>query len=281
MGLHEAVDIRYDIIENSENNPFEFNIEDNDENNTFFELFIGFTRIVLTFHIFMPFNWFGLIEISYWILSKFVEWDENIKRNKDEKVEIIYSHSLANFGQVRHILTDKTGTLTKRIFELKVCSIHGKLYSFQFDELKDDSYIYHIKEDDINELEILQEARSQSKYAPLIKEFLESLCLCHSVKVSHLNTNINKKINIKKKKNDAQQEQVGGADMIDENGPTKNEEKDFASPYCEEVATFKVLNKLGYKLVKSKANLIQLKINDKKRNYAIIGHNKYNKDRKK
>ena len=222
----------------------------------------------------MPFNWFGLIEISYWILSKFVEWDENIKRDKDEKVEIINSHSLANFGQVRHILTDKTGTLTKRKFELKLCSVHGKLYNLQFDDLKDESYIFRIKEDDINELEILQEVRSQSKYSPLIKEFLETLCLCHSVKVSHLNSNKNKKITKYDKKNDAQQENIEGVELMDETEPNKNEEKDFASPYCEEVATFKILKKLGYRLVKSKANLIQLKINDKKRNYKILVHNK-------
>ena len=68
---------------------------------------------------------------------------------------------------------------------------------------------------------------------------------------------------------------------MDENIKNKNEEKDFASAYCEEVATFKIMNKFGYKLIKSKVNLIQLKINEKKRNYAIIGHNKYNNDRKK
>ena len=125
----------------------------------------------------MPFNYFGLIKISYYILSCFGEWDENIKRNKDEKIEIINSESLANFGQIRHIVTDKTGTLTKRKFDLKLCSIHGKLYSFQFDDIKDDSYIFQIKENDINELEILKEAKSQSKFAPLIKEFIESLSL--------------------------------------------------------------------------------------------------------
>ena len=285
IGLHEAFNIYFDIQKNQNEknffNYFEFN-NDKSDDNSFFELFVGFTRVVLTFHIIMPFNWFGIIEISYWILSAFVGWDENIKRNKDEKIEIINSHSLANFGQVRHILADKTGTLTKRKFELKVCSIHGKLYSFQFDDLIDDSYIFQIKEDNINDLEILQEAKSQSKYAPLIKEFIESLCLCHSVKVSHLNNILNdKKDKNDKKNNNKKPEEVGGAELMDENTPAKNEEKDFASPYCEEVATFKVLKKFGYRLLKSKANLIQLKINDKKRNYVVIGHNKYNKDRKK
>ena len=276
MGLHEAYNIYFDIKIDKNNNPFHFS----DNDSTFYELFIGFSRIVLTFHLFMPFNWFGLIELSYWILSKFVEWDENIKRNKDEKVEIINNHSLANFGQVRHILTDKKGTLTKRKFELKLCSIHGKLYNFNFDDLKDDSYIFRIKENDINESEILQEARSESKFAPLIKEFIESLCLCHSVKVSHLNPNQAKNTK-KEKKEQNNQENIGGAGIIEETTHSKNEEKDFFSAYCEEVATLKILKKLGYELVKTKTNLIQIKINEKKKNYVIIGHNKYNKDRKK
>lgn len=267
IGLHESYNLYFNIDEHRNNNYFDYlGFLDNSikNNSTFYELFIGFTRIVLTFHILMPFNWFGIIDLSYWILSGFVKWDENIKRNKDEKVEIINSHSLANFGQVRHILTDKTGTLTKRKFDLKICSIHGKLYSFQFDELKDESYIHQIKEDDINDLEILQEAKSQSKFAPLIKEFIESLCLCHSVKVAHLNNKTTDKDNKNNKKGQNPQEEVGGVDIIDENGPSKNEEKDFASPYCEEVATFKVLKKFGYRLIKAKANLIQLKIHEKK-----------------
>ena len=247
-----------------------------DKNNPLYEIFIGFTRIVLTFHIFMPFDWFGLVKISYWILSFFAEWDENIKRNKDEKVEIINSESLANFGQVRHILTDKTGTLTKRKFELKLCSIHGKLYSFQFDDLKDDSYIFKIKEDDINDLEILKEAKSQSEYAPLISEFIESLTLCHSVKVSHSNI-INNNMTINNNNNNNNENFI----LDNNNTMGKIEEKDFASAYCEEVATFKVLKKFGYTLIKSKGNVITLKINERKKNYHVIGHNKYNKERKR
>ena len=72
--------------------------EDHFKNNSLYEIFLGFTRAVLTFHFFMPFNWFGLFKISYYILSCFAEWDEDIKRNGDETVEIINSESLTNFG---------------------------------------------------------------------------------------------------------------------------------------------------------------------------------------
>ena len=285
MAIHEGVNLTIDknkfVV-----NYLGFTTKKFDKNNALYEIFISFTRAVLTFHIFMPFDWFGLVKISYWFLSFFAEWDENIKRNMDEKVEIINSESLANFGQVRHILTDKTGTLTKRKFELKLCSIQGKLYSFQFDDVKDDSYIFKVKEDDINDLEILKEAKSQSEFAPLIKEFIESLSLCHSVKVSHYSTspnandkeNNNNNANINNK---AQPKLSVQENLVTENTLGKIEEKDFASAYCEEVATFKVLKKFGYSLIKSKGNIITLKINDKKKNYHIIGHNKYNKERKR
>ena len=275
MGVHKGVYLFLSKEEAYADYLF-YSFKKGDKDNSLYEIFIGITRAVLTFHIFMPFNWFGLIEISYYILSCFAEWDENIKRNKDEKVEIINSESLANFGQVRHIVTDKTGTLTKRKFDLKLCSIHGKIYSFQFDDIRDDSFIFQVKENDINELEILKEAKSNSKFSPLIKEFIESLSLCHSVKVSHYNT-VNNNAPSNNPNNQNNKQNIGK-----ENGNTiKIEERDFASAYCEEVATFKILKKFGYQLIKSKGNKIQLKVNDKNKFYKIVGHNKYNKSRKK
>ena len=275
MGVHKGVYLFLSKEEAYADYLF-YSFKNGDKDNSLYEIFIGITRAVLTFHIFMPFNWFGLIEISYYILSCFAEWDENIKRNKDEKVEIINSESLANFGQVRHIVTDKTGTLTKRKFDLKLCSIHGKIYSFQFDDIRDDSFIFQVKENDINELEILKEAKSNSKFSPLIKEFIESLSLCHSVKVSHYNT-VNNNVPSNNPNNQNNKQNIGK-----ENGNTiKIEERDFASAYCEEVATFKILKKFGYQLIKSKGNKIQLKVNDKNKFYKIVGHNKYNKSRKK
>ena len=275
MGVHKGVYLFLSKEEAYANYLF-YNFKKGDKDNSLYEIFIGITRAVLTFHIFMPFNWFGLIEISYYILSCFAEWDGNIKRNKDEKVEIINSESLANFGQVRHIVTDKTGTLTKRKFDLKLCSIHGKIYSFQFDDIRDDSFIFQVKENDLNELEILKEAKSNSKFSPLIKEFIESLSLCHSVKVSHYNT-VNNNVPSNNPNNQNNKQNIGK-----ENGNTiKIEERDFASAYCEEVATFKILKKFGYQLIKSKGNKIQLKVNDKNKFYKIVGHNKYNKSRKK
>ena len=147
-------------------------------------------------------------------------------------------------------------------------------------DIKDDSYIFQIKENDINELEILKEAKSQSKFAPLIKEFIETLSLCHSVKVSHYNSGTNSNVILNDPKNQNQNKINIVGSGLDTNN-TKIQDRDFASAYSEEVATFKILKKFGYQLIKSKGNKIQLKVNDKKKFYKIVGHNKYNKSRKK
>ena len=54
-------------------------------------------------------------------------------------------HACETMGGANVICTDKTGTLTKRKVELKLCSIHGKLFSFQFDDVKNDNYRISIR----------------------------------------------------------------------------------------------------------------------------------------
>jgi len=104
MGIHKGLYLYLSEDDYASKN-LGYPYEDNFKNNSLYEIFLGFTRAVLTFHFFMPFNWFGLIKISYYILSCFVEWDKDIKRNKNETVEIINPESLTNFGQIRHIVT--------------------------------------------------------------------------------------------------------------------------------------------------------------------------------
>ena len=79
-------------------------------------------------------------------------------------------------------MTDKTGTLTKRKFEVKLCSIHGKLFNLQ---MNNDTNIYKMGEDDIKDSEIIKETKSNSKFASIFSEFIISLSICHSIKAIH------------------------------------------------------------------------------------------------
>ena len=236
----------YSIDKENINNPR------NSKTDPFYEMFLSVVEYVLSIHYLLPFDWFGLLEIAYFILSKFIQWDEKVLLKGKYKVEVINSNCLADFGQVRHILTDKTGTLTNRKFALKACSIHGKLYSFDELDQKDENYVFRIKDNDLKNLEIYQELHSNSKFAPSIKQFLEDLCLCHSVKLYRTNINEN-------------------------NNNVSN--KVFGSSYAEEKAMLRTFAKIGFKIAKIKHSLITLEIEGEKKLYQIIGLNKYTEER--
>ena len=257
----------------------------------FYEMFLSCVQFVLSFHFILPFDWFGLIEVAYFILKYFIEWDEKVLLNYFNKVEIINNGSIADFGQVRHILTDKTGTLTCRKFKLKICSIHGKLFSFENKDQKDENYVFRIKNnEDVKNTDIYKELHSNSKTSNEIKEFLEDLCLCHSVKLinndkNSYNINPNKN-NDEMELQDLGEKQYGTienkyTDQKIKNTYTNNKNKTFGSIYAEEKGMLKALSKLGYKIHKTKKNFISLDIEGDRKVYGILGLNKYSEDRKR
>ena len=230
-------------------------IDSDKKESPFYEMFLSFVQFVLTFHLILPFNWFGPISLAYTTLSKFIQWDIKVLLSSKNKVEVINQSCIGDFGQVRHILTDKTGTLTSRKFILKACSIHSKMYSFSPLEQCDENYVFRMNDKkDMSNLEIYQEMNSNSKYSSTIKEFIEYLCLCHSVRMLNKDTIDNKEDNNKGK-------------------------LFFGSSYAEERAMLKAFNKLGYTITKTKSNYISLEINKENKIYYILGHNKYSNDR--
>ena len=241
--------------------------------NPFFELYLSIVIYVLYYFLLLPFDWFLLIEIAYFFNGKFIEWDVKLysKKNKDKQIEVINYNCLSEFGIVRHILTDKTGTLTSRKFKLKICSIQGKLFSFDSLGASDENYIFKEKnQNPMNDLEIYQELHSHSSFSSTIKEFLRLVSVCHLVTI-----NKNRKIEKKVKDNDNKQDKKN--EDIQENEKIK-----FASCFAEEKAMFKTFSKIGYTLQRSKEpNVMSLQIDEEINNFYIIATNKYTEDRKR
>lgn len=49
-------------------------------------------------------------------------------------------------GQVKFLMTDKTGTLTRNVMKFKRCSINGKTYgNDEFEEFKDDALLEDLR----------------------------------------------------------------------------------------------------------------------------------------
>lgn len=109
-------------------------------------------------------------------------------------------------GQVKYILSDKTGTLTKNVMKFKKCSVNGQMYddsTFNLlaeaaqNELPSD---YHVATGDIIQSDSLATtsdplARPKSsitdknallkKHSHIVNEFLTLLSLCHTVVPEH------------------------------------------------------------------------------------------------
>ena len=236
--------------------------------NPFFEMYLSIVSFVLSYFLLFPFDWFFLIEIAYILNGKFIEWDYEIKKyvKKNDNVEVINKNCISDFGEVRHILTDKTGTLTSRKYKLKICSIQGKLYSFDKMIKKDENYVFKEKnaENQMSELEIYQELHSNSSFSNVIKEFFRLLCLCHTVKVSSTSDHLN----------DNNQEKKDSKLM---------EEIRYCSSFAEERAMLKTFSKMGYSYQKTKNPKVAAIQIDKEftETFYIIASNKYTKDRRR
>ena len=147
------------------------------------ELYLGIYQFIFTFQLVIPYIWYNIIFVAYYIIAFFIKWDIKVMQKSKYTIDVINANSLSDFGNVKYILADKTGTLTSRKFILKACSIKGKLYSIDPLDRKDDNYIFRMRNYDINDLELFQDLNSKSSNSQNIKYFFEFLSLCHSVKI--------------------------------------------------------------------------------------------------
>lgn len=115
-------------------------------------------------------------------MAHFIKWDVKVRSKSNYKVEIINRSSIPDFGNVRYILSDKTGTLTSRKFIMKATSIKGKIFSFDPFDKRDENFIFRMKNTDVSDLEIYHELRSNSAFSTNVKDLFECLSICHTVK---------------------------------------------------------------------------------------------------
>ena len=223
-------------------------------------------QFLFTFHLIVPLVWYNLICFGYFILVGFIVCDVNIIKSPKNKIDIINYDSVCDFGKVKYILSDKTGTLSSRRFILKSCMVSNKFYSFDPLDKRDENFIYRVKDLNHKELEIYQDLKG-SERSEAISEFFEYLLLCHNVNVK-VKTIITKEV------------RLGGEDgeIYDEK---KIQEKKFNSSVAEEKAMLKTLKNFGYNVDKVTSKEMILKIHEEFRTYYLLGQNRYTDDRKR
>ncbi|XP_050526509.1 probable phospholipid-transporting ATPase IA isoform X2 [Daktulosphaira vitifoliae] len=127
-----------------------------------FFLFQTITYFII-FHNSIPISLRVYIEIVRWIEAWFIDNDLDMYHEETDTPALVKSPNLNDeLGQVKYIFSDKTGSLTKNIMELKFCSIAGKLYNERsWNTLNYDMVNQQRTKDDII-------------------EFLRTLAICHT-----------------------------------------------------------------------------------------------------
>ncbi|EFO26770.1 hypothetical protein LOAG_01717 [Loa loa] len=119
----------------------------------------------------------GLIPISLNITLEmiqlfqayFIQQDLNLyDEHSDTKAEVRSSNLNSQLGQVRYIISDKTGTLTQNKMRFKMCTIGGVKYgSMKMAKFMDER--------------ILEDLINNADNAKAIREFLTLLAICHMI----------------------------------------------------------------------------------------------------
>lgn len=100
-----------------------------DDNNTVTYFIVGFFSWMLIFTSFVPISLLVTIEMVKFFQAIFITWDLNLYYEPTDTSAKVQSSNLnEELGQITHILSDKTGTLTCNIMEFRKFSLNGNSY---------------------------------------------------------------------------------------------------------------------------------------------------------
>lgn len=123
--------------------------------------FFTFLTFVILFNNLVPISLQVTLEVVRFFQAQFINSDLDMYHEESDTPAMARTSNLnEELGQVKYILSDKTGTLTRNIMEFKMASIAGEIYSAS---------------SDFNRLQQLAATNST------VREFLTLLAVCHTV----------------------------------------------------------------------------------------------------
>lgn len=251
---------KYRKLNNEKSNLYGY-IYNSDANKNFIDankddLYYSIFEFSMIFQLIIPYSWYNLLFIAYYILSKFIQWDIKLNTSSKIKTEITRKDCIADYGQVKYILSDKTGTLTNRKFNLKGLSFEGELFINEDLQDKEEGLFIYNQQEPVN-TKLNQMLKSNNQLDNLsYKLFVEELAVNHSA-TTWKEEIINNKANDDKYLNEVYNERKLG------------------SAFSEEKALLKYLESLGIYLIKSLDKKVEMESFGEKKFYDIIGRNKY------
>lgn len=222
----------------------------------------GIIAYILTFFTifsnFVPINLYVNVEIANFLQSKFLEWDLDMyDEYSDTPAKTKTTNLISEIGQISHVFSDKTGTLTQNVMRLVGLSINGERFGIKVkDAVKDVNEMIAMKKKEsksedglgqreVNTKQIFSELQMSSSS---VQEVLLLLSLCHTVVI----------------------------DLDEEKKPRYNAE----GP--DEEALVKAAAELGYQLFSTENNIYQVNLpNGKKIKVTLLAVNVFTSDRKR
>ena len=217
------------------------------------DFYFSIFEFAVIFQMIIPYTWFNLIYISFYIMSYFIEYDIRVRINSKNSTEIINKDCLPDFGKVKYILADKTGTLTSRKFNIKGLTYNGNFYNFDLSNIETGLFKYST--DDISETQLYKDLKKSSIETDELTGFIEELAINHSVSTW--------------------KSEVGSS-----SNENFNNERKLGSAFAEEKALMKFLEGFGFYLKKATEKKVEIEVNKNKKVFDIIGRNKYTNNRK-
>lgn len=140
-----------------------------DANPTYFIL--NFLTFVILYNNLIPISLQVTLEIVRFIQAIFIQWDQDMYDEKTDTPTVTKTSNLnEELGQVKYIFSDKTGTLTCNVMEFRKCSVAAIKYGDNCES-----------SDRFNDANLVQNFTKGHKSAPVIRDFLTLMAVCHTV----------------------------------------------------------------------------------------------------
>ncbi|XP_048883941.1 phospholipid-transporting ATPase IG isoform X3 [Brienomyrus brachyistius] len=184
----------------------------------YLKMFTDFLSFMVLFNFIIPVSMYVTVEMQKFLGSSFITWDRDFYDPQIQEGALVNTSDLnEELGQVEHVFTDKTGTLTQNNMEFIECCIDG--FQYKYGNCASELDGFCVEDGPVNKL--------QRKAGKEMEElFLRALCLCHTVQVKEPGPGL------------------GPVDQVDAAGAV--EERGFIASSPDEVALVKGAMRFGF-----------------------------------